>query len=494
MKTSRIRLRYSGLIIFCSKIFSVFTGLAFTVIVTRNLSISDFGVWQYLTLIFTYVIFPANLIPYWATRFYARGSEVAKTGVIGNLILSIPAFIFFIIIAFPASKVVDANMIYFYMISSQIFLNYLILSLESLAIGRRPYLIGYGIIVFELSKISFAILLFQFVRLGFMGAIIAVILAHLIQLIFLLHLFRGEFKNKFQWKTLKNWLHSSWLPLYSLFETFIYNLDLLILAILTKNSEPLALYKVAFTVAVVIRYSSTISTAIYPKLLSGGNQKDIEGILKITYMFAIPMAVGSFILAEPILYIFKPEYTTAAPILRMMAPWALINSLIILSGQIIRGTETVDSEYIYMKFSFKRLLKSKLFTWPLYRYVRSGVLLILTYAFITFILNSYQERIYLYTAMVCFLAKFISDAGLLVFALKFSRDAMFFHIPYVSLVKYFLSACIMGIIIWSINPFRFIATIFTIGLGALIYFTSLFLLDVESRRLFKQIWNQLKII
>ncbi|MEM3151704.1 MAG: hypothetical protein QXK15_03970, partial [Candidatus Bathyarchaeia archaeon] len=177
--SEKIRIKHSGLIVFSSKIFSVLTGLIFTVVVTRNLSVNDFGIWQYLSLILSYAVFPATLIPYWATRFYARGAHVAKTTILSNMILSTPSFLIFLILAPLTSTVINVNLSLFHLISFQIFLVYLSTSLEALALAKQPHLIGYETISFEVTKIVLALLLFLTLNLKLENLIIIVILAYL---------------------------------------------------------------------------------------------------------------------------------------------------------------------------------------------------------------------------------------------------------------------------------------------------------------------------
>ncbi|MDH5770427.1 MAG: hypothetical protein OEZ25_03975, partial [Candidatus Bathyarchaeota archaeon] len=56
MVKSDIRLKYSGLVVFGSYILSVATGLAFVLMITRNVSTEEFGVWGNISDLSNYFI------------------------------------------------------------------------------------------------------------------------------------------------------------------------------------------------------------------------------------------------------------------------------------------------------------------------------------------------------------------------------------------------------------------------------------------------------
>jgi hypothetical protein len=167
--------------VFGARLLSALTGLAFTLIVTRNLAVAEFGVWQYLSALFSYFAFPAGLLTFWATRLYARGQEVGRTALLGNLALSMPFALAFALAAGPASGIIAADPAYFRLLSLQFPLYYAATMLDALATGRRPQLVGYGIAAFEVAKVALALLAFRALGLGLTGAILSVIGAYAVQ-------------------------------------------------------------------------------------------------------------------------------------------------------------------------------------------------------------------------------------------------------------------------------------------------------------------------
>jgi len=78
---SGIRVTYSGLISFFVGLTSVFTGIIFVLIVTRQLTPEEFGTWNLMGGLIIYVIIIEPITAYWVTREIARGKETGKTAV-----------------------------------------------------------------------------------------------------------------------------------------------------------------------------------------------------------------------------------------------------------------------------------------------------------------------------------------------------------------------------------------------------------------------------
>ena len=84
---SNVRVTYSGLIAFVISISSVFTGLIFTLTVTRQLSQFEFGMWSLIGSLTAYVFVVQPIIGYWVTREIARDQKSAKTALASNNIM-----------------------------------------------------------------------------------------------------------------------------------------------------------------------------------------------------------------------------------------------------------------------------------------------------------------------------------------------------------------------------------------------------------------------
>jgi len=107
---SNIRVTYSGLISLAIRFFSVFTGLAFTLIVTRQLTQEEFGTWGLISGIIVYAIIINPIINYWSTREIARGQESGKTALVSNGVFSAGGMFVYIVIAYFVGLQSDAEL------------------------------------------------------------------------------------------------------------------------------------------------------------------------------------------------------------------------------------------------------------------------------------------------------------------------------------------------------------------------------------------------
>jgi O-antigen/teichoic acid export membrane protein len=82
---NQIRLRYSGFVVFTTQFLGIITGLIFTLLLTRSMTVSQFGIWTNIFDYIPYFIILSGVLPFWAARFTARSKEgTAKTAVLSS--------------------------------------------------------------------------------------------------------------------------------------------------------------------------------------------------------------------------------------------------------------------------------------------------------------------------------------------------------------------------------------------------------------------------
>jgi O-antigen/teichoic acid export membrane protein len=106
-----IRIGYSGFISFVSRILSLFTGLVFITLITRNLSQYDFGLWQFILSVVTYSVLPNAIVDYWVVRDLARGERHATTALLFSMLLSLGGISVYIIISLLSAPRVQGEYI-----------------------------------------------------------------------------------------------------------------------------------------------------------------------------------------------------------------------------------------------------------------------------------------------------------------------------------------------------------------------------------------------
>jgi len=184
------------------------------------------------------------------------------------------------------------------------------------------------------------------------------------------------------------WISLSWISLYPGINLLFRSLDVLIFSILTGSVIGLAYYGAAWSVSSLVAQSSAISTAVYPKLLSGGKTDYLQdNITKILY-FAILFSAISITFARPGLYALNPLYEIALPLVLIMTLRFLLDTFNRSFENFLIGIETVDQN---TKSTFKNYATSKLFMIPTFRLIQNIVYMSLLVAIVLLLNSTHSE-------------------------------------------------------------------------------------------------------
>lgn len=475
---SRIRLRYSGLVMFISRVTSIITGLIFTIIITRNLSPQIFGVWQNVGDWVGYFSVAATVIPSWSLRFVARGVEDAvETGVSFNLMLGgVLTLVYFLGAGFMGGLIGVGAMV-FALASLQVLGLHLIAAFEAVANALKPELIAYGQVLREVAKIGLAYLLIISLKLGIVGAILTVTIIYFFDTTYLAS--RLHWTLKFNWKLIKGWFKGSLLTLYDLLVSRLWSLDMLMLVLLI-GVEARALFGAASLVAGLVGYAVSLSVGLYPRLLAGGGAWDVETAFKTTLMFAVPMTVGVIVYAEPYLTVLNPVYASARPVLITLALSFFLGCFTQIYRAVIYGSEKVDVDG---NMNLIRLRRSTFFLLPTLGLVAAAIYLPTLYYMFSWVIKEPISA----SLVVAILALAFQIVWVIIFD-KLSKKVIRFSLPINNLAKYISASTIMAFVL-SILPkptrllFLFAGTL----LGALTYFLTLALIDLETRTIISKL-------
>ena len=106
---TEIRVAYTGFIAFAIRLVSIVTGLIFTLIVTRQLSVEEFGTWGLINGVIIYAVIIHPIVSYWSTRETARGEDTGKTAISTTSLFSLIGISVYIIIAYIVGLQSDAD-------------------------------------------------------------------------------------------------------------------------------------------------------------------------------------------------------------------------------------------------------------------------------------------------------------------------------------------------------------------------------------------------
>ena len=380
---SGIRVTYSGLISFGINLISIVTGLIFTIIVTRQLSQDEFGLWGLIGIFTGYMLVIEPMISYWAIREIARGNSSGKTAFLSSGLFSFISIPFYILIAyfFGNGAGIDLEILFFAAILIPVrFFRHV---LSAINLGHAPQITAYSLLVFEIIKVILAIIIIYFFEMGLFGVIITIFIATLGALVYSTIRSKEKVRGKFDKEFLKKWLKMFWLPTFPQISKLILSSDVVIFTIIIGSVGEVAYWFVAMTIAAIVLHSTNISKAIYTKMLQGGKKVHFEQNFERVLYFLFPLTAMAIIFAKPGLFTLNPNYEIAYPIVIFLSIALFFQSLGKVFQQSLLGTEKVDIE---SKSSFKDYIKSKLVFIPTLRMIQRGSYLV-SLAVILIILN-----------------------------------------------------------------------------------------------------------
>jgi hypothetical protein len=474
---------------------SIFTGFTFSLIVTRSLTIEEYGTWSLIHVIIAYLLVSQSIVTFWTLRGISRGSEIGKTSFISSLIFSvglIPVYISFVILFSENSNVIQPSMI-LALILVPLFL--LSRNLSAINSGFQPHVTSYTLLVLESSRIFTVIIFVYFLNLGLDGAIFALFIAQIIRVSFQAYLARTKLRSKFQLDFIKNWMKMSWLTVYSLGPDLLRNFDVAIYTITTSSVIGIAFYSVSLTIGKVVSHSEKISEGLYPKLLSGGEHSYITNTFSLLLLFGLPLVGISIIFSKPGLYALNPIYQDATLIVILLSLKTFFLSQSNTIQKALFGIEKVD---VIEKPSVQIFLKSNLFKLPSYRYFKLGIYLA-TITIVFILTKDNVSELELVTSWA--LIALIIEIPFLIFMWVLLSRKTSIHFPYVDGIKYLGATIAFMLVFWQTSEyiiiyhesiFDFLPTLFIqLIICISVYFGIVYTIDKKTRKLFSLIINQI---
>jgi O-antigen/teichoic acid export membrane protein len=487
LEKNEIRLQYSGFVIFAARMLSVGTGMIFTLLITRNVKTEQFGIWGNMFDLTAWFIILASAIPFWTTRFVARGKEgAAKTGFFANLAIAIISAVLYITLIPLLSSVLNVGEYAFLYFIAALYIidQYLLGVLEATLRAQRPQAIGYGLLVNEFCKIFLAYVLIVGFQQALLGAIISLVTGLLVQIMYYLRLVSHDFGQKIQWNYIREWVKGSLANIYQLVGNQIASFALIMLFVYGGQFAR-GNYLAATTIANIVTYSSFLSFALYPKLLAEKNLEDITTSMKMVLMFAIPMTAGAIAIADSFLTILG-DYSQVAPILMLLAIDALVSTIGNFYTFVLFGVEKLDEE---ARIPLKQLVKSRMFKVFTLPYIHALIALPATfYVLLNFGVNQ-PVQAPLYVTIINMTVRF----AMFLVLYGIVRKTLVIAVPWRSIAKYVFAAAVMAALLYVIpHPTRIITTLGMTAVGGVTYLALLMAMDKEARELIKAILQEIR--
>jgi O-antigen/teichoic acid export membrane protein len=491
LSKNTIRLQYSGFIIFAAQITSIITGLVFTLLLSRNMTPQQYGIWANIFDLIGYFLLLSGLFPFWTMRFVARRKEGAvKTGLLTNLAVSLVSTAIYLSLTPTLTHALNISGQYvtMYLIASAQIINlHLIVMLESILRAKKPQAIGYGLLIEEITKITLAYILIVRLQQLFLGALLSLIAGVTVQVIYYLTLTAGDLRQKIRWMYAKEWLKGSTANLYNAIGTQLAASPVILLFLLGGQAAR-GNYQAATTFASMIGYALFLSYALYPKLLADNNMKDITLSLKTVLMFAIPMTTIVLSIPDSLLTILKVDYLQATPILLLLT----IDAFIILTSQfitnIILGTEKLDEEATIPITKLARSKIFKIFTLP---YLQAAISIPTS----LYILSRFAIDEPVLAAVYVTAINLVTHSTTMAIQYAMMHASLQIKIPWKNIGKYVFAAIPAAIVLKLLPDVTTLTlTVAEAMIGAAIYSAILLTIDPEARKIVNQIWKELRSI
>jgi len=484
-----IRLQYSGFIVFTTQLLGVITGLIFTLLLTRNMSPSQYGVWTNIFDYTTYFVVFSGIIPFWATRFTARKKAgTVKTAVFVQLTFALVSFLIYLPIIFLISHAIKTTGILpIYFIAGLYILTYSGVNVfESILQATKPQATGYGFIIQEVVKVTVGLVLILGFREIFFGAVLAIILGPVVQMFYYSYLLFGYIRERVNWGYLREWLKGSPAIAYNMIGNTLMSF-VLILLFLYGGSTARADYQAALSFTTIVGYSASLAFGLYPKLLSNScGDEHVGSSFRTVLMLAIPLATITMVMSYSFLTILNISYGEAWPVLIALTVYTLVSLISSFYGNCLMGIEAFDAEG---KISMSELVRSKIFKVFTMPYIQAAIALPLTFFVLTRLPIASAVQATLYVVVILIGVNLSTFFGLYWFMHRELR----LHVHWTGTAKYVLAALIMGFVLYVLpTTTTLLSTIGKAAAGFGIYVVILLAIDKEARQLVGLIWEEIK--
>ncbi len=490
MSKHEIRLQYSGFIIFTSQVLGIITGLIYTLLLTRNMTTSQFGIWTNIFDYTGYFLLFSGMLPFWATRFMARGKAgTVKTGVLAQLFIALISVVIYLPVIVLISRAIGTEAyLLIYLITGLYILNtYMISIFESVLTAMKPHVIGYGFLIEEIVKVIVALVLILGFRQLFLGAILSLVISVLVQISYYMRLLADEFKQKINWSYLKEWLKGSTAFAYSSIGGQLVAFALILL-FLYGGATDRAYYQAALSFTTIVGYSSSLAFAMYPKLLAKCCPDDqVRTSLRTVLMLAIPLATITMVMSISFLSVLNISYSVAWPVLVALTANTFVGVIISFYSSLIMGREGFDAEG---KISLRKLVGSKIFGVFSLGYIQAAFALPLIYLVLTHVRLAGTPQAAVDIIVILTVIQFSAFIGL-----YWSwRRSIRLPVAWKSIVKYVLASIFMGVVLFLLpTPSTLLPTIAKAVGGFAIYAGLLLTIDAQARDLIRLIVEEIKV-
>ncbi|MEM1692304.1 MAG: hypothetical protein QXY39_03210 [Thermofilaceae archaeon] len=467
-------LRRIGAAFYLVKLYSILTGALFILLITRNLSVSEFGAWSTISNLLGYAA-ALTFINFWTTRLRASGAvEATPTALYLSSAFALPATVVYVAASLQVASTfhlpLDALLVSAWYVPTL----YANSALYAAALGAKPVYAAASEAAFETVKLLSAVAVVALRRVSLAAALLAVLAGYIAQVAVLAWLMRGDLRKGFSRRIAVRILSLSPANALSLLPPLIGGMDVLLLSAFVSN-DAVAYYTVVLPFTNAVSYSYFLARGLYPALLAGSieGERLIEEAVRLVTLLAIPSSIGAAVTAPYLLYVLRPEYSVASTVLAISAFAAAVSSVGSVFSDAVQGLERRDLEGA----GLREMLRSRILRVQLLACARTSAGI----ALIALIALAVKDPVK--AAALCrsaWLALLIVETSILA---SWARAGRALARASGSALRFTLAALAAAAAAYMIRPMRIRELAVSLTAAALTYFALTYLLDPWFRQL-----------
>jgi hypothetical protein len=332
-------------------------GFFVTILITRRISVEDYGVWTMISNYVGYLILPSIAYSPWLVRNISRGQNTSRSGVYISLAIGIVLTPLYLLLMFVFSQGFSQPLVPLLLSTGILPLEYLNTCFNNIASGYAPQKAGYGSFVMKLGQAVSVYLFLAFLAMGLTGAVLAIIVGKFLMVMVNLYANWGILKeSKFELSTVISWFRSSWVNLLAVVYTLIFSLDVIVVRVFYGSAIPVAFYGLSMSILSLSVFSNVVSSSLYPRIICKRNLEDLPEAIWLLLLLSVPIFLIVIIYATPICAIFGSGYLLMAWPLRAFSVATIFQLLSGLASVAYTGLEACDAN----ELSSRKLIRSAL--------------------------------------------------------------------------------------------------------------------------------------
>ena len=491
-----VRVRYSTIINYIGQLYWLIASIAFTIIVTRKLTVEEYGLFSTIMGLYNVIIFVYAFWCIWIVRNYARRSyRIVSTAFALNIIYAPIGSLIIIIMGYKYNQLLGYGFTAFTIASLLIVLESFNRYLRSIAMGSRPFIDGKVVFIRGTVRVIAVYIFVATLLYGLTGVIYSIVISGFAAVLsyYALLKYYGIYipTPKIYRDGLKRIFKNSYISLVTVLSGLLAYIERPLLTTVTLNTMAAAYLGVSYIPrSVILRSSQALTSGLVAKLLRIPSRNDVEDVLRITFIINIGMAFLLIILSVPILSLFREEYVNA----QILFIFFVLESLLVTVSNILGVTAKATEKKDMYDYGLS-LIETPLFKIPLAMLFRNLISIILaTTTMIIMIMRGINDPILM--ALPYSISWFITAIPLLIYMYKQARMKLEFKIPWKELISAIIAGLSASIYLhlsgapeYSIKSFWLDTPVLLVHIlvGVTMYFGILYLMSSWVRTYIKKI-------